>query len=128
MTFTRKQFLTSIVTGLAATALPARVLKAVSRPLPPTAKFETQVGTSFQLRSATGAVSQVVLNRFENKASSNGTTQFSLAFAGSSDLHLAEGTYDVQHPALGNFRMFIIPMGSGGQDGNSYRADFNLLA
>jgi hypothetical protein len=128
MKLTRKQFLNSMATGLAATALPSRLLKAVSRPLPPTASLESQVGTSFQLRSATGVVSQVVLNRFENKASSNGTSQFSLAFAGSSDVRLAEGTYDVQHPALGNFRMFIIPMGSGGQDANSYRADFNLLS
>ena len=124
MKFTRKQFLTSMATGLAATALPARVLKAVSRPLPPSARFESQVGSSFQFRSPKGAVTDLVLERFENKAASNGTTQFSLAFADSSKTPLAEETYDVHHPALGNFKMFIIPTG---QDG-TYRADFNLLA
>jgi hypothetical protein len=125
---TRQQFLTSVATSLAAAALPSRVLKAISRPQPPSTNFQGQVGTAFQLRSATGAVSQIVLNRFDNKAPSNGTTQFSLAFAGSSDVPLAEDTYDVQHAVLGNFKMFIIPTGSGGQDTNSYRADFNLLA
>jgi hypothetical protein len=130
MKLTRKQFLGSVVTGLVGSAFSPGILKAAGlrrTPAPPAVPgFESQVGTSFQIRDAGRDVTQLVLNRFESKAPSNGTTQFSLEFASQSDVRLKEGTYDVQHATLGNFRMFVMPLADA-QDRAAYRADFNLL-
>jgi len=123
MKLTRKQFLGTIATGLVGTALPGVLKGASAKKSPSSADFQGLVGNSFQFRSAKGNSSQLVLHQFENKASSKGTSQFSLSFTGSSGPRLAEGIYDVQHSSLGTFQMFIIPTGSDG----SYRADFNLL-
>jgi hypothetical protein len=131
MKFTRKQFLGSVVTGLVGSAFSPGILKAAGprrTPAPPVVPgFESQVGTSFQIREAGRDVTQLVLNRFESKAPSNGTTQFSLEFASQSDVALKEGTYDVHHGTLGNFRMFVMPLPADAQGRAMYRADFNLL-
>jgi hypothetical protein len=131
MKLTRKQFLGRLTTGLVGTALGSSILKAAGlrrTPAPPVPPgFESQVGTSFQIRDAGRDVTQLLLNRFESKAPSNGTTQFSLEFASQSDVSLQERTYDVQHAALGNFRMFVMPLPADAQGRALYRADFNLL-
>jgi hypothetical protein len=131
MKITRKQFLSRVTTGLVGTALGSSILNAAGprrTPAPPVPGFESQVGTLFQIRDAGRDVTQLLLNRFESKAPSNGTTQFSLEFASQSDVSLKEGTYDVQHAALGNFRMFVMPLPADAQGRAAYRADFNLLA
>jgi hypothetical protein len=129
MKLTRKQFLSRVTTGLVGTALGSSILKATvpKRPLA-AAGFENQVGTSFQIRADGRDLTKLILNRFENKPSSKGTTQFSLQFAAPAGASLEEGTYDVKHAALGNFRMFVVPLPADAQGRTSYRADFNLLA
>jgi hypothetical protein len=47
---------------------------------------------------------------------------FSLLFHGSASPRLAQGTYLVRHPALGAFRLFLVPVG---KKGGTYQAIIN---
>lgn len=55
-----------------------------------------------------------------------GTQQFSLTFSGATADALEGGTYEVEHAAIGKRPMFL-DASVRGQNGVSYRADFNLL-
>lgn len=50
--------------------------------------------------------------------------QFSLLFVGTGQPQMAAGTYDVEHPALGHFALYLAPVSGRG---SAYRAEFNLL-
>lgn len=50
---------------------------------------------------------------------------FSLIFRGAPQCSLRQDVYDVQHVALGNFRLLIVPIFSGNNDVCSYEAIIN---
>ncbi len=52
--------------------------------------------------------------------------QFSLLFRAPADNAVADGTYDMDHPALGRFALHLTPAGRDAE-GASYRSDFTLL-
>lgn len=52
--------------------------------------------------------------------------QFSLVFQAPQANAVLEGTYDMDHPALGRFALHLAPAGNAG-DLASYRSDFTLL-
>jgi hypothetical protein len=49
--------------------------------------------------------------------------QFSLVFLGSADPVLAQGTYRLSHPRLGDFELFLVPLGPS-PEGMHYEAAF----
>lgn len=52
--------------------------------------------------------------------------QFSLVFRAPAGPRIADGTYEMDHPALGRFALHLVPAGQDA-DGASYRSDFTLL-
>ena len=50
---------------------------------------------------------------------------FSLVFTGSSNVRLAQGTYRLGHPDLGELEIFLVPIGHNAQGGFLYEAVFN---
>jgi hypothetical protein len=50
---------------------------------------------------------------------------FSLVFVGSSEPILAQGTYRVGHGELGEFEIFLVPIGIAADGGVRYEAVFN---
>lgn len=58
---------------------------------------------------------------------SGGRESFVLHFRGG-DLQLSQDTYTVEHPALGTFKLFLVPNGADANGAQSYVATFNRLA
>lgn len=56
-----------------------------------------------------------------------GRESFVLHFRGG-DVQLPQDTYTVEHPALGNFRLFLVPNGPDENGAQSYVATINRLA
>jgi uncharacterized protein DUF6916 len=133
---TRKQFLTSVATGLAGAALPGALLKAATNPraTPETVaasttrdRFTSAVGTAFLAHPAGRDPVALTLLAVDKLKSSSGTIQFSLRFAAPGGESLPEGTHDIEHATLGSLQMFLVATGSDGKGQTLFRADFNLI-
>lgn len=64
------------------------------------------------------AVSEFLQNQFQDR--------FSIKFRGPADTLLEQGMYAFEHEAMGNFRLFIVPIDQK-EDGYYYEAVFNRL-
>ena len=53
--------------------------------------------------------------------------QFAILFQGPGNLLLPQGTYTLEHEALGRFELFLVPVGKN-SDGFQYEAVFNRMA
>lgn len=127
MKVTRKGFISSVATAVAAT-MTASAGPAVAGLLTPSssAKIDTflnHVGSTFSVAGPAGARTAVVLHSIEKVPSGRRTDQFSLFFASASGDFLPEGLYRVRHSTLGAFDLFLVP---GGKKA-ALRADFSLL-
>jgi hypothetical protein len=130
MKTTRKQFVTTVATGLAAAALnPSRLLGAATGADAPDAReFKDLVGETFRFRGPDAREPvDVVLAEYVDAPPQAGTVQFTLKLAAPGGENLREGTYSVDHPRTGTFAMFVIPTGRDAKGQTLYRADFNLL-
>lgn len=90
--------------------------------------FQPLVGTAFGVRPEVDAMdvgsielksvtsSPEVVNPLRNP--------FSLFFVGPASLPLGQGTYFLNHPALGTFPLFIVPI-AGDAEQRQYQAVFN---
>ena len=52
---------------------------------------------------------------------------FSLVFRGPSDAPLDQRTYRIEHRALGDFPLFLVPLGPGDEGGLEFEAVVNRL-
>jgi len=128
MRTTRKSFLATVATGLAAAALrPSALLGASEGQAPDFRTFKALVGETFTFRGADarGPV-DLVLSDYAESARF-GPTQFTLTLVAPGGESLREGTYTVDQARMGTFQMFVIPTGRDGKGQTTYRADFNLL-
>jgi hypothetical protein len=81
-------------------------------------KFDVSIDSSHAVRlTLTGVVESVKTEHSE---------AFSLFFHGPSDTFLPQRTRKVQHPALGEFELFLVPVAQD-KDGFQYEAVFNLM-
>jgi len=62
----------------------------------------------------------------ESKIPNPHLEQFSLILRGPARQQINAGSYEVDHPRLGRFMLYLAPTGNDGK-GISYRADFSLL-
>lgn len=87
--------------------------------------FAAHVNTSFRVHGAHGPV-DVLLTRATPLGAARVAARrsFSLLFEGSPGSPLAQGTYKLQHAALGAFDLFVVPTGLAG-DAPRYEAVFN---
>jgi hypothetical protein len=85
------------------------------------------VGQSFWLNHPERGALALQLSAVPSSAAQQpGIDQFSLRFD-SSEIGIAAGTYDVEHPAIGHFALFLAPA-SNKANNKQYRADFSLLS
>jgi hypothetical protein len=125
---TRKTFITTIATGVAAVALrPSVLLGGSAEPMDAHA-FQELVGTTLRFRSFDRRdAADLVLVEFTEKPSHARTRQFTLTFGAPGGDRLREGTYTVDSPRGGTFEIFVIPAGADAKGQPLYRADFNIL-
>ena len=72
--------------------------------------FRPHLRSTFIIRSARGDVRAVLAKIVERPVTKN-VQQFSLIFHAAAGTVIADGTYDVLHPALGELTMFIVAIG-----------------
>jgi hypothetical protein len=134
---TRRQFLsicTAVTAGISvapsvALGLPLPSQTAISDPLS-YLHFVSQLHTRFEVIDGSGGAQEMVLYDATVNARKNPALEarmpfecFSLMFRGNPERSLGQDTYTFRHEILGNFSMFIVPMGlSKGQ----YQAVFSL--
>ena len=132
MKMTRTQFVSAFATAAAATFLdPGELLAAITRtPTVPAgltaATFQPHVNTSFySRRDRDGLMIELVLTEVVVKSSAGPSEQFTLLLLAVNGA-LSEGTYTLEHRALGKLQLFLVPAGET-KAGTQYRADFNNL-
>ena len=80
------------------------------------ARYSGSIGTSFQLRDDSGAESEIVLVRVDQPSESSrvgreGRAPFSLIFRGPNGRSFPQDVYHLDHPALGQSRLLLVPVG-----------------
>ena len=97
-------------------------------------RFAGELGTMFHVQASERRVLALRLIRAEWKETSPRSNpnapdaafeKFSLVFAGSRAHRLAQETYTFEHPHLGCFKMFIVPVCSRDPAVHKYEAVFN---
>jgi hypothetical protein len=92
--------------------------------------FESVVNTFFQFQTEEGRNLKLQLlaienlRREENDQQGFGGESFSLLFEGTKKSKIAQGNYQVSHDTLGQFMLFIVPVGLRG---NRYEAIINRI-
>jgi hypothetical protein len=92
------------------------------------AAFFTQVGTRFRLAQGAGAANLklVAAKALPDHGPADAQNEtFSLLFAGPKQPALAQDTHCFEHPELGVFEMFIVPVGPPDSSLVYYEAVFN---
>jgi len=94
-------------------------------------EFAGHLGSSFRLQTDAGATVKVELVEATALSAHNPTGQttprrepFSLLFRGPSEPVLPQMIHTLEHPALGRFELFLVPIGPDG-NGMRYEAVFN---
>jgi len=88
--------------------------------------FVSYLNSIFQVQTVSGIV-EVSLAKVDDMLSSKGGECFSLLFRGGRQA-LTQDTYVVVHPALGTFRLFLVPGGSDQNGAQEYLATINRLS
>jgi len=91
--------------------------------LPGQAEFAAQVGSSFQLVDGSEPFS-MKLTSCQGRVGDDRFEQFSLLFTAQPGAPLRQGTYAVEHGALGSLLLFLVPVAASAE-GVSYQAVFS---
>lgn len=88
--------------------------------------FKSYLRSVFQL-SAGGAIVEITLKSVDDMPSPRGGECFTLLFRGGSSPH-RQDTYTLNHPALGKFELFLVPVGTDKYGAQGYLATINRLS
>lgn len=97
------------------------------------AAFSAYLNSTFVVQSVAFGTINVTLTEVRDSASGSVPSQggqecFSLLFQSSGSPALRQGTYGIEHPALGSFALFLVPGSPDPNGGQSYVAIVNRLA
>ena len=90
------------------------------------ATFKSYLRSVFSLHTVYGVVG-VTLTEVKDLPSSPGGEAFSLLFRGGSRA-VKQGTYVLDHPSLGTFKLLLVPAGADKKGTQSYLAILNRLS
>lgn len=82
-------------------------------------KFRIRIDESQTVESELTEVSELLLSPKQER--------FSLVFRTANDFYLGQGQRPFEHEAMGQFELFLVPIGRD-EDGTDYEAVFNRLA
>lgn len=92
------------------------------------ATFEPHHNTAFRLDLGEAEpLSLILVEVVDRTPEGFAGEQFSLLFAGPPEPYLEQGTYSLDHEALGTVALFLVPVDQR-KDGFRYEAFFNLAA
>jgi hypothetical protein len=87
--------------------------------------FLPHVHTSFTVRTADGTVAPFVLEHVVERRAVKNVEQFSLIFHAPAGTAIADGTHAFRHATLGDFNLFIVPVGASNPERRRYEACFS---
>lgn len=91
------------------------------------AAFVSYLNSVFQLNTGFNVIA-VTLVKIDDMPSAKGGECFSLLFRGGSGAALRQNTYNVDHPSLGRFPLFLVPVGTDQNGVQGYVATINRLS
>jgi hypothetical protein len=97
------------------------------------AAFSSYLNSTFLVQAVALGTIEVTLTQVRDTASGSVASQagqecFSLLFQSRGSSALRQGTYGIEHAALGSFALFLVPGGPEANGGQSYVAIVNRLA
>lgn len=84
------------------------------------------VNTKFRVAVESGGAPEIELVEVSEEVRGGGSRRFSIVFRGAPDFFLPQRTYPLSHERLGEFELFLVPIGREA-DGYRYEAVFNFL-
>lgn len=87
--------------------------------------FLPHLHTSFAVRAADGTHAPFVLAHVVERPVTKNVEQFSLIFHAPAGTTIADGTHAFRHPTLGDFSLFIVPVGAPDSRRRQYEACFS---
>jgi len=90
------------------------------------AAFSENLDSEFSVKDDTRAQPLKLINVSERKTSPP-YEQFSITFCGDPEMELEQGTFCLEHPTMGSFDIFLVPVRRD-THGMYYEAIFNYLA
>ena len=91
------------------------------------AAFVSYLNSIFQLRTGFSVI-EVTLLKVDDMPAAKGGECFSLMFRGGGGPALTQNTYTIDHPSLGTFQLFLVPVGSDDNGAQGYLATINRLS
>jgi len=88
-------------------------------------RFRQHLNTVFAVRAADGANVDFLLAKVSERPITKNVEQFSLVFHAPAGTGVSDGTHGFQHPALGEFELFIVPIGAPDDRRAVYQACFS---
>ena len=121
----------SVAGGMAAALTPGSLLGSVTLEKSPSEsvgyrKFQQLLGTRFMVVEKNGQLTQLELTSLLENPLDPRLEQFYLYFSNTVESSLAERSYSMHHPVIGDQNMFLQPLDQN-SDGPHYRASFSLL-
>jgi hypothetical protein len=89
--------------------------------------FQQQLETLFEVHDGPVPI-QLRLVEVTDEGIARGVRQFSLFFRGPAERALPQGTYSLQHEALGSLGIFLVPILGSTRDSILYQACFSVSA
>ncbi len=88
--------------------------------------FAEKLGATFRLLPDDGKTLDIKLTEVSDLQTSPHSEQFAIVFRGPAETSLTQGTHRLEHEDMGEFALFLVPVGSDAE-GLLYEAVFNRL-
>lgn len=89
-------------------------------------KFNEQINTKFLIYFSPDKAVETELIEVSELVSRPRQESFSLIFRAPIEVEAVQGNYKTEHQAMGNFDLFLVPMGQN-EKGTEFQAVFNRL-
>lgn len=87
--------------------------------------FLPHLNSSFTVRTPDGTVAPFLLEQIVERPVTKNVEQFSLMFRAPAATAVTDGTHAFRHSALGDFNLFIVPVGASNHERRRYQACFS---
>ena len=88
-------------------------------------EFASHIGSTFRILDRNSPTQlEAKLTEVDDRKSSSTLEQFSILFQGPTEPILPQKIYDVQHPTMGEFELFLVPIGAD-ESGVTYESVFS---
>ena len=89
-------------------------------------EFLKHLNTKFRIRISESEAVEAELTEVSERLMNPKQERFSLVFRTPNEMFLGQGQRPFEHDQMGNFELFIVPIGRG-EGGTDYEAVFNRL-